>query len=107
MCSNSADGREARTTFVKKTSARLPRVLVSGGDMTTYRIAVIAGDGIGQEVMPEGIKVLRTLPEIVPGLHLEFEEFPWGSDHYQQHGVMMPESGLKMLAEFDAIYFGA
>jgi tartrate dehydrogenase/decarboxylase/D-malate dehydrogenase len=75
--------------------------------MATHRIAVIAGDGIGQEVVPEGIKVLRTLQEVVPGLHLEFEEFPWSSDHYLQHGFMMPESGLKTLAEFDAIYFGA
>jgi tartrate dehydrogenase/decarboxylase/D-malate dehydrogenase len=75
--------------------------------MATHHIAVIAGDGIGQEVMPEGMKVLRTLQEIVPGLHLEFEEFPWGSDYYLQHGVMMPESALKTLAEFDAIYFGA
>jgi tartrate dehydrogenase/decarboxylase/D-malate dehydrogenase len=75
--------------------------------MATHHIAVIAGDGIGQEVMPEGLKVLRTMQEIVPELHLEFEEFPWGSDYYRAHGVMMPEGALKTLAEFDAIYFGA
>lgn len=75
--------------------------------MATHRIAVIAGDGIGQEVMPEGIKVLRALQGIVPGLHLEFEACPWGSDYYLQHQVMMPDSALKTLAEFDAIYFGA
>jgi len=75
--------------------------------MATHRIAVIAGDGIGQEVMPEGIKVLQTLQEIVPGVHLEFEAFPWGSDYYIQHHTMMPESALKTLVEFDAIYFGA
>jgi tartrate dehydrogenase/decarboxylase/D-malate dehydrogenase len=75
--------------------------------MATHRIAVIAGDGIGQEVMPEGIKVLRTLQDIVAGLHLEFEELPWGSEYYLQHQAMMPDSALKTLAEFDAIYFGA
>ena len=75
--------------------------------MATHHIAVIAGDGIGQEVIPEGLKVLRTLQEIVPGLQLEFEAFPWGSDYYLAHGTMMPDSALKTLAEFDAIYFGA
>jgi tartrate dehydrogenase/decarboxylase/D-malate dehydrogenase len=75
--------------------------------VATYQIAVIPGDGIGQEVMPEGLKVLRTVQEIVPGLQLEYEEFPWGSDYYREHGVMMPDSALKTLAEFDAIYFGA
>jgi tartrate dehydrogenase/decarboxylase/D-malate dehydrogenase len=75
--------------------------------MATYQIAVIAGDGIGQEVIPEGLKILRTLQDIVPGLHIEVEEFPWGSAYYRDHGVMMPDSALKTLAEFDAIYFGA
>lgn len=75
--------------------------------MATHQIAVIPGDGIGQEVMPEGLKVLRVLQDIVPGLQVEFETFPWGSDYYREHGVMMPDSGLKTLAEFDAIYFGA
>jgi tartrate dehydrogenase/decarboxylase/D-malate dehydrogenase len=49
--------------------------------MATYQIAVIPGDGIGQEVMPEGIKALRAVQQIVPGLRFEFEEFPWGSDY--------------------------
>lgn len=75
--------------------------------MATYQIAVIPGDGIGQEVIPEGIKAIRTLQEIVPGLQMDFEEFPWGSDYYQEHGVMMPDNGLKALEGFDAIYFGA
>jgi tartrate dehydrogenase/decarboxylase/D-malate dehydrogenase len=75
--------------------------------MTMHHIAVIAGDGIGQEVIPEGLKVLRVLQDIVPDLQVEFEEFPWGSDYYREHGVMMPDEALKTLAEFDAIYFGA
>jgi tartrate dehydrogenase/decarboxylase/D-malate dehydrogenase len=44
--------------------------------MATYHIAVIPGDGIGQEVIPEGLKALRAVQQIVPGLHLEFEAFP-------------------------------
>jgi tartrate dehydrogenase/decarboxylase / D-malate dehydrogenase len=78
-----------------------------GRTVATHHIAVIPGDGIGQEVMPEGVKVLRAVQEIVPGLQLEYEEFPWGSDYYRAHGVMMPDGALKTLAEFDAIYFGA
>jgi len=73
----------------------------------SYQIAVIPGDGIGQEVIPEGLKAIRTLEDIVPSLKVDFESFPWGSDYYRDHGVMMPDSGLKTLEDFDAIYFGA
>jgi len=72
-----------------------------------YRIAVIAGDGIGMEVMPEGIKALKTAEEALGGFHLTFEEFPWGTEYYLQYKRMMPPDGLKILEGFDAIYFGA
>jgi tartrate dehydrogenase/decarboxylase/D-malate dehydrogenase len=68
----------------------------------SYRIAVIPGDGVGKEVIPEGIKVLSAL-----GLPLEFEELPWGCEHYERTGRMMPEDALARLARFDAIYLGA
>ena len=71
-----------------------------------YRIAVIPGDGIGQEVIPEGLKVLGAVQERF-GLRFAFEHFPWGSDYYRQHRVMMPADGLEQLRPFDAIYFGA
>jgi len=66
------------------------------------RIAVIPGDGVGKEVVPEGLKVVQAL-----GLPLEFEEFPWGSDYHARTGHMMPEDALATLARFDAIYLGA
>jgi tartrate dehydrogenase/decarboxylase / D-malate dehydrogenase len=66
------------------------------------RIAVIAGDGVGREVVPEGLKVLRALR-----LPLEFEELPWGCDYHEQTGRMMPGDALSTLARFDAIYLGA
>lgn len=72
-----------------------------------YRIAVIAGDGIGQEVMPEGLKVLRTVEEMRDSFKLHFEEFPWGTEYYLKHGRMLPVDGLKILEGFDAIYLGA
>ena len=72
----------------------------------TYRIAVIAGDGIGTEVIPAGIDVLR---HAVRGEHcaLEFTDFPWGCDHYRRTGAMMSADALDRLQEFDAIYLGA
>ncbi len=72
-----------------------------------YRIAIIPGDGIGKEVISEGVKCLKALSEIVETLQFEFQFFPWGSDYFLQHGRMMPENGLEILKEFDAIYLGA
>ena len=67
----------------------------------TYRIAVIPGDGIGQEVVPEGLRVLNAVGSF------EYEHFPWGCQFYLQTGRMMDSDGLERLREFDAIYFGA
>ena len=75
--------------------------------MHRYHIAVIPGDGIGQEVMPEGIKALNAAAEITGAFRLDTEAFPWGCEHYLAHGSLMPEDALKRLAQFDAIYFGA
>ncbi len=67
------------------------------------RIAVIPGDGIGQEVVPEG---LRVLDAVAPG-RFEYEHFPWGCQYYLDTGLMMAVDGLERLRSFDAIYFGA
>ena len=75
--------------------------------MSTFRIAVIGGDGIGPEVVSEGIRVLGAVAELEVGLELVFEEFPWGSAYYLETGRMMPKAGLSLLSEFDAIYLGA
>ena len=73
----------------------------------THRIAVIAGDGIGTEVMPEGIKVLRRVADAYD-VGLQFEEFDWScADYYERTGAMLPEDWKKTLSGFDAIYFGA
>src|SRR5574343_1830594 len=72
-----------------------------------HRIAVIAGDGIGQEVMPEGLRVLEAAAAKF-GLELEFVTFDWAHcNYYQQHGQMMPDDWYAQLKDFDAIYFGA
>ena len=75
--------------------------------MATYRIAAIPADGIGLEVIPEGIRVLEVLQKCTGNFRMTFETFPWGSDYYHAHGRMMPEDGLDTLKAFDAIYFGA
>ena len=71
------------------------------------RIAVIPGDGIGKEVTPEALKVLRA----VAGARkraMEFVEFDWGADKYLSEGVSLPPGAVEMLRdEFDAILFGA
>jgi tartrate dehydrogenase/decarboxylase/D-malate dehydrogenase len=74
--------------------------------MSAFRIAVIPGDGIGQEVIPEGLKVLEAIGHRF-AVDFTFEHFPWGSEYYREHGVMMPADGLDVLRPFDAIYFGA
>lgn len=75
--------------------------------MKEYRVAVIPGDGIGQEVTPEGVRVLDAVSEACGTYKMHYEYFPWGCDYYLQHGLMMPENGLDILRPFDAIYFGA
>lgn len=72
-----------------------------------YRIAMIAGDGIGKEVMPEGCKALKAAADVLGNFQLVFDELPWGSDYYLRNGRMMPANGLDILKDFDAIYLGA
>jgi len=74
--------------------------------MNTYRIAVIAGDGIGKEVIPCGVEILKAAAA-QGGFSLEFTEFPWGCDYYLRERRMMPADGLEQLRRFDAIYLGA
>jgi tartrate dehydrogenase/decarboxylase / D-malate dehydrogenase len=75
--------------------------------MKEYTIAVIPGDGIGPEVIAAGLEVLRTLEQKLGGFRLRVESFPWDSNYYKTHGVMMPKDGLDRLRLFSAIYFGA
>ncbi|MBX9930980.1 MAG: tartrate dehydrogenase [Methylobacterium sp.] len=72
-----------------------------------HRIAVIPGDGIGKEVMPEGIRVLQRAAEIY-GFSLDLDEFDFAScDYYAAHGRMMPEDWKERIGGHDAIFFGA
>jgi tartrate dehydrogenase/decarboxylase/D-malate dehydrogenase len=74
--------------------------------MKQYRLAVIAGDGIGVEVVPAAIRVLEAAAARA-GAALAWEHFPWGSAYYFAHGRMMPPDAIATLQPFDAIFFGA
>ncbi len=75
--------------------------------MAEFNLAVIAGDGIGPEVISEGRKVLDAVAAQTDGLFFRTTEFPWGSDYYRETGLMMPEDGLERLSDYDAVLFGA
>ncbi len=75
--------------------------------MSQHRIAVIAGDGIGTEVMPEGIRVLEAAATKF-GIDLQFDHFDFSScDYFERHGKMLPDDWKDQIGGHDAIYFGA
>ena len=74
--------------------------------MKNYRVAVIEGDGIGREVVPEGIRVLEAAGRRFD-LSFSWQHFDWSCQTYLKTGRMMPENGLQLLRPFDAIYLGA
>jgi len=74
--------------------------------MATHRIAVIPGDGIGKEVMPEGIRVLEAVGRKFE-LSFRWDRFPWSCEYYLAEGRMMPEDGLARIRNHDAIFLGA
>lgn len=76
--------------------------------MRHYRLAVLPGDGIGQEVIPESVQTLETLAELHDGFRLEAEHFDWGTERYRREGALMPKDGLAILERggFDGILLG-
>ncbi len=74
--------------------------------MTKHKIAVIEGDGIGHEVVPEGLRVLEAVARRF-AIDFSWQHFDWGCQTYLKSGSMMPQNGLAQLRDFDAIYLGA
>src|SRR6266536_683752 len=91
-----------RARSLRRTEAR------HGGHVVTgcYSVAVVAGDGIGPEVLPAAITAVDAVAA-QQGFSVRWTEYPWGSDHYREHGRMMPADGLDLLAGHDAILLGA
>jgi tartrate dehydrogenase/decarboxylase/D-malate dehydrogenase len=75
--------------------------------MSVLRVALYPGDGIGPEVIDQAVRVLEHVQAAVGGFSLEFTRFDWGSEHYREHGVAVPEDFLEVLTSFDAILHGA
>ena len=74
--------------------------------MKKYKIAVIPGDGIGTEVMVEGIRVLESIGDVFD-IKFQWQHYPWSCETYHTTGRMMPEDGIEQLSQHDAIYLGA
>ncbi|MEJ5156049.1 tartrate dehydrogenase [Gluconobacter wancherniae] len=74
--------------------------------MPNYRIAVLPGDGIGKEVMPEALKVLDSVGKLC-GINFDYDYFDWSCETWLKTGQMMPEDGMGQLSQNDAILLGA
>jgi len=74
--------------------------------MSQHTIAVIPGDGIGREVIPEGVRVLEAVGA-KHGIQFRWQEYPWSCDWYKAHGRMCPEDAPDILKKSDAVFFGA
>ncbi|MBF0451903.1 MAG: 3-isopropylmalate dehydrogenase, partial [Candidatus Magnetomorum sp.] len=74
--------------------------------MTSYKIAVIPGDGTGPEVVAEGVKVVKCVAEKC-NFHCDFDYFSNGGDHYKATGEILSDETIQKLSTFDAIYLGA
>ncbi|GAX90185.1 tartrate dehydrogenase [Effusibacillus lacus] len=75
--------------------------------MEHYSVAVIAGDGIGPEVMAEGLKALQAVERVHNWIRFDIRCLDWNCGYYARHGRMMPDNGLEILRDFDAILLGA
>ena len=75
--------------------------------METYRLAVIEGDGIGREVVPEGLAAIRAAADVTGSFAIETVGHPWSCEYYATHGRMMDDDALERLADSDAIFLGA
>lgn len=76
-------------------------------ETTTYRIASIPGDGIGEEVVRATIEVINKLAQTLNTFNIEFTHLPWGTEYYKQHGRYVSEGYLDTLRQFDAGLFGS
>jgi tartrate dehydrogenase/decarboxylase/D-malate dehydrogenase len=76
--------------------------------MRHYHLAILPGDGIGPEVIPESVQTLKALADLHGGFRVDTESFDWGTERYLREGALMPREGLKLLGQggFDGILLG-
>ena len=75
--------------------------------MQTHKIAVIGGDGIGPEVISQGMRALKEAARLDGSFAFDFTEYPWGCEYYLKTGRMMPADGMDQLSRHEAVYLGA
>jgi tartrate dehydrogenase/decarboxylase/D-malate dehydrogenase len=75
--------------------------------MTTHRLAIIPGDGVGREVVPEGLRAVRAAAQVTGSFDIETVDYPWSCEYYAQRGVMMEADAIDRLRDSDAVYLGA
>ena len=75
--------------------------------MKKFKIAVIPGDGIGKEVILEGVKLLEEIERLDGGITFSCTEFPWGCGYYKKTGKMAEDGFMEILNDYDAVYLGA
>lgn len=75
--------------------------------MKLHHVAVVPGDGIGPEVLAEGVKTLKKVAELDGTFDFRFTHYPWGCEYYLREGRMMAENGMELMAQSDAIFLGA
>jgi tartrate dehydrogenase/decarboxylase/D-malate dehydrogenase len=100
------DGALGRSAAAASMTGRRRSAKTRDMAQKTYRIALIPGDGIGHEVVPEGQRVLEAAARRF-GFSLAWTDFDWSCERYAKTGTMMPADGLEQLGKFDAIYLGA
>jgi tartrate dehydrogenase/decarboxylase / D-malate dehydrogenase len=75
--------------------------------MSTFKIALYPGDGIGPEVTAEAVRVLQRVQQLDGSFQMDFQHLPWGVEYYKQHGTVVPDDFLEVLRPMDAILLGA
>src|SRR5512135_1848946 len=109
MCGPQASSlAQARAAvFISDPSSATPSRKRSMPANTAFHIAVLAGDGIGPEVMAPTLDILRRIETTTPSLKFRFTEGAAGANHYRETGKSMPESTIKLAEQADAILLGA
>ena len=75
--------------------------------MNTHRLSIIPGDGVGREVVPEGLKAVAAAADVTGAFAIDPVDFPWSCEYYAEHGRMMDADALDRMRDSDAIYLGA
>src|SRR4029077_328207 len=104
-CATSSTGSQILLSATGK-SRTMARPIGRECMANSYRVAVIAGDGIGREVVPEGVAVMEAAARRY-GFALEWREFDWSCETYAKTGHMMPADGIEQLSPYDAVFLGA